>query len=160
MKKPYPCLWFDNQAEEAANFYISIFPNSKIDAIARYGETGPGEPGSVMTVEFELDGQKFMGLNGGPVFKPSEAVSFVVNCASQEEVDRMWTQLTANGGAPGRCGWCKDRFGVSWQIVPDAFVEIMKSSSPDQAQRVMQTMLTMTKFDIAALERARDAVSA
>ncbi len=154
-----PFLWFDTQAEEAANFYISIFPNSKIRGVTRYDEAGEkvaGRPrGSVMTVPFELDGQEFVALNGGPVFTFTEAISFVVNCETQEEVDRFWNRLSA-GGQEVQCGWLKDRFGVSWQIVPTVLPEMLQDPDPEKAKRVMAAMLKMIKIDIAALKRAYD----
>lgn len=148
-----PCLWFDHQAEEAMHFYTSIFKNSRIGDIARYGEGSPGEPGAVMTVTFELDGQPFMAMNGGPQYKFTPAVSFVVPCKTQEEVDRLWDALTA-GGEPGPCGWLTDKYGVSWQIVPTALMELMQGGDADQSQRVTEAMLKMSKLDIAGLRRA------
>ena len=148
-----PCLWFDGQAEEAANFYVSIFRNSKITAISRYGDAGPGPKGSVMVVGFELDGQAFTGLNGGPMFKFNEAISMVVNCETQEEVDRYWDRLL-EGGEPSQCGWLKDRFGISWQIVPTALLEMVQDKDPARSQRVMAAMLKMRKLDIAGLKQA------
>lgn len=152
-----PFLWFDAQAEEAAKFYVSIFPNSKITGFSRYGDAGPGEPGSVMTVEFELDGRKFIALNGGPEFQFSPAVSFSVSCGTQEEVDRYWNALT-EGGKPNVCAWLTDKYGLSWQIVPDALPRLLGDSDRDKSQRVMQAMLKMSKIDIAELERAAEAV--
>ena len=153
-----PCLWFDGNAEQAANFYVSVFKNSKITNIARYGDAGSdvsGQPeGSVMTVEFELDGQEFLGLNGGPNFKFTEAVSFIINCDSQEEVDRFWTTLTANGGAESQCGWLKDKFGLSWQVTPTILSKLVKDKDRAKAERVMKAMLQMKKIDIATLEKA------
>ena len=151
-----PCLWFDGQAEEAANFYVSIFRNSKITAISRYGDAGPGPKGSVMVVGFELDGQAFTGLNGGPMFKFNEAISMVVNCETQEEVDRYWDRLL-EGGEPSQCGWLKDRFGISWQIVPTALLEMVQDKDPARSQRVMAAMLKMRKLDIAGLKQAYEA---
>ena len=152
-----PFLWFDTQAEEAVNFYVSIFENSRIESVARYDEAGAraaGRPeGSVMTVAFELDGQEFVALNGGPVFKFTEAISFVVNCDTQEEVDSFWQKLSA-GGQEVQCGWLKDRFGVSWQVVPTILVEMLQDKDPEKAQRVMGAMLQMKKIDIEALKRA------
>lgn len=153
MQKIHPFLWFDTQAEEAMNFYVSIFKNSKVIKIVRHGEAGPGPKGSVMTASFELDGQQFTALNGGPHFKFSEAVSFVVDCKSQEEVDDLWEKLSA-GGQPGQCGWLKDKFGLSWQIVPSVLVELLSDPDPEKSQRVMQAMLKMTKIEIAALQQA------
>jgi predicted 3-demethylubiquinone-9 3-methyltransferase (glyoxalase superfamily) len=153
VQKITPFLWFDTQAEEAAGFYTSIFPNSKITKVVRYGEAGPGPAGSAMTVAFELEGQKFVGLNGGPHFKFTEAVSFVVNCETQAEVDAYWNALSA-GGAEVQCGWIKDKFGLSWQIVPNVLPELLNDPGPEKSQRVMKAMLAMKKLDIAALERA------
>ncbi|HWH45301.1 MAG TPA: VOC family protein [Thermoleophilaceae bacterium] len=147
------CLWFDTEAEEAATFYTSIFPNSGIGAVARYSEAGPGEAGSVMTVSFELDGQSFMGINGGPEFTHSEAVSFQIPCESQEEVDRYWARLT-QGGEESVCGWLKDRFGISWQVTPRRLVELLGGSDPATAARVAEAMFKMRKIDIAAIEEA------
>jgi predicted 3-demethylubiquinone-9 3-methyltransferase (glyoxalase superfamily) len=148
-----PFLWFDHQAEEAALFYTSIFKNSKITNVARYGEDTPGSPGTVMTVNFELNGQEFIALNGGPVYKFTEAVSFFVHCANQAEVDYLWDQLSA-GGAPGQCGWVTDRYGVTWQIVPDALGELMGDPDPEKAYRVTQAMLKMHKLDVEKLMQA------
>ncbi len=153
MPKITPFLWFDSAAEEAARFYVSVFPNSRIGAIAHYGAAGPGPAGSVMTVEFELDGKSFVALNGGPIFKFTEAVSFVVDCASQDEVDAYWEKLS-DGGQPGPCGWLKDRYGLSWQIVPTALPALLTDPDPARGQRVMAAMLQMQKLDIAALEAA------
>lgn len=150
-----PFLWFDSQAEEAANFYCSIFPNSKIAKVARYTDAGPGPAGSAMTVEFQLDGQTFVGLNGGPVFKFTEAVSFVVNCQNQEEVDFYWQKLTA-GGSEVQCGWLKDKFGLSWQIVPTAMFQFLSGPDPARSSRAMKAMFKMKKLDIAALKQAYD----
>jgi predicted 3-demethylubiquinone-9 3-methyltransferase (glyoxalase superfamily) len=159
MQRITPFLWFDTQAEEAVNFYVSIFENSKIEGVTRYDDEGAkaaGRPkGSVMTVAFELDGQKFVALNGGPVFKFTEAISFVVNCETQEEVDRFWDRLSA-GGQPIQCGWLKDRFGVAWQIVPAVLPEMLQDKDPEKAKRVMAAMLKMIKLDIAMLKRAYD----
>ena len=154
-----PCLWFDQQAEEAATFYTGVFKNSKITHISRYGDAGQEvhgqKPGSVMLVAFELDGHSFSALNGGPVFKFNEAVSFQVNCDSQQEIDYYWDKLSA-GGAPEaqQCGWLKDRYGVSWQIVPRIMAEMMTAADPAKPDRVMTAMLGMKKIDIAALQRA------
>jgi predicted 3-demethylubiquinone-9 3-methyltransferase (glyoxalase superfamily) len=155
MQKITPFLWFDDQAEEAAQLYTSLFDNSKIGNIARYGEAGPGEPGSVMTVQFELDGQKFVGLNGGPAHQFTEAVSFVVNCETQDEVDDLWAKLS-DGGEEGACGWLKDRFGLSWQIVPTALPLLLTDPDRDKANRAMQAMMGMKKIEIAELERAAE----
>lgn len=153
MPKPHPFLWFDDQAEDAANFYVSIFPNSKITIVNRYGEAGPGPKGQVMTIQFELDGQTFTALNGGPHFQFNEAVSFVIDCADQAEVDHYWDKLV-EGGAPSQCGWLKDRFGLSWQVVPTALYALIGDPDPAKAQRATQAMLKMVKLDIAALEAA------
>ena len=150
-----PFLWFDHQAEEAASFYTSIFPNSNVGKIARYGEGGPGPAGTAMTVQFQLDGLSFMGLNGGPHFKFTEAVSFVVNCQNQEEVDYYWQKLSA-GGAEVQCGWLKDKFGLSWQIVPTALAELMSDPDPEKSGRVMKAIMSMMKLDIRALQQAYD----
>ena len=149
-----PFLWFDREAEEAARFYTSIFADSKILAVSRYGEAGPGPKGSVMTVEFQLAGQRFLALNGGPHFKFTEAISLLVDCDTQEEVDGLWERLTSGGGQEGRCGWLKDRFGLSWQIVPSALGQLMQDPDPERPRRAMQAMLQMKKLDIAALKRA------
>jgi predicted 3-demethylubiquinone-9 3-methyltransferase (glyoxalase superfamily) len=159
MEKITPMLWFDTQAEEAARFYTSIFDDSKIRTITRYGDAAAeasGRPkGSVMTVEFEIAGQKFVGLNGGPQFKFSEAISFVVNCKNQKEVDTFWAKLTAGGGEPGVCGWLKDKFGLSWQIVPAKFWELIEGD-PARAERVMAELMQMTKIDLETLEKAAE----
>jgi predicted 3-demethylubiquinone-9 3-methyltransferase (glyoxalase superfamily) len=149
-----PFLWFDGQAEEAANLYVSIFPSSKITATTRYGASGPGPAGSVMTIGFELDGMRFTALNGGPMFKFTEALSLVVHCETQAEVDHYWERLTAGGGTPSKCGWLKDKLGLSWQIVPNALIELMQDKDKARAARVMQAMLQMGKIDIAKLEAA------
>ena len=153
--KIYPFLWYAKEAEAAAKFYASIFPNSKVGEVVRYSEGGPAPAGTVMTVEFTLDGQPFTALNGGPHFQFNEAVSFVVHCKTQKEVDYYWDALLA-GGKPSQCGWLKDRFGVSWQIVPDVLLELIGSSDPARAARVTQAMMKMVKLDIAALQRAYD----
>ncbi len=153
MRKITPFLWFDGQAEEAMNFYTSIFKNSKIGSVARYPATEPDKPGKVMTATFELDGQEFMALNGGPEFKFTPAISFFVNCETQDEVDAFWEKLSA-GGEKSQCGWLTDKYGVSWQIVPTVLGELMGDSDPQKAQRVMSAMLQMTKLDIAELKRA------
>jgi predicted 3-demethylubiquinone-9 3-methyltransferase (glyoxalase superfamily) len=159
MHKIHPMLWFDSQAEEAARFYTSTFKNSKIKTIARYGDAGAkasGQPkGSVMTVAFEIDGEDFVALNGGPQFKFSEAISLVVNCRSQEEIDELWSKLTAGGGEPGPCGWLKDKFGLSWQIVPEKMDDLMKGD-PAKSEQVMAALMQMHKIDVAALERAAE----
>ncbi|HEX8823798.1 MAG TPA: VOC family protein [Archangium sp.] len=153
-QKITPFLWFNQEAEEAANFYISLFKDSKILSVARYGDAGPGPKGTAMVVEFQLASQKFQALNGGPHFKFTEAISLMVDCESQEEVDMLWSKLTANGGQEGQCGWLKDRYGLSWQIVPARFIQLMKDKDPKRTQRVMQAMMTMKKFDITRLEEA------
>lgn len=150
MKKITPFLWFDTQAEEAMNFYVSVFKNSKVNGVAR------GPDGKVFTVSFELDGQELMGLNAGPQFKFNEAISMFVNCEDQAEVDELWTKLTADGGEESMCGWLKDKYGLSWQIIPKQLGELMGDPDPDKAQRVTQAMLQMRKIDVAGLERAYD----
>jgi len=147
MQKITPFLWFDNQAEEAAHFYTSIFKNSKIGTVSRYGEAGPGPKGSVMLVTFELDGEEFMALNGGPLFKFTEAISLSVNCQTQDEVDELWEKLSA-GGEKGRCGWLKDKYGLSWQINPTVLGEMLNDKDPGKSNRVMRAMLQMDKIDI------------
>ena len=154
MPKITPFLWFDGRAEEAAEFYVAIFPSSKIKAVARYGEAGPGSKGTAMTVEFELDGQTFIGLNGGPQFPFTDAVSFSIDCKTQEEIDHYWTRLTAGGGREVQCGWLKDKFGLSWQVVPTRLAEMMSDPDPQRSKRATQAMLKMKKLDIAELERA------
>jgi predicted 3-demethylubiquinone-9 3-methyltransferase (glyoxalase superfamily) len=151
MNKIAPCLWFDDQAEEAANFYVSNFKNSKVSDISYYTEAGPRPAGSVLTVTFELDGQEFIALNGGPEFQFDEAISFYVYCDSQEEVDEMWTRLS-EGGEEGPCGWLKDRYGVSWQIVPTTLIEMLKDADTSKAARVMEAMLKMSKIDLQILQ--------
>jgi predicted 3-demethylubiquinone-9 3-methyltransferase (glyoxalase superfamily) len=146
-------LWFDSNAEEAASFYTSIFPNSRITSIARFGDAGPGPKGSVMVVHFELEGQEFIALNGGPMFKFTEAISLLVSSGSQEEIDELWAKLSAGGEAQA-CGWLKDKFGLSWQIVPTAFFRLVQDPDPQKSKRVMEAMLQMTKFDIVRLEEA------
>jgi predicted 3-demethylubiquinone-9 3-methyltransferase (glyoxalase superfamily) len=153
MQKITPFLWFDNNAEEAMNFYTSIFENSKIGQVTRYGEGGPGQKGTVMTATFQLNGQDFIALNGGPLFKFTEAVSFYVNCETQEEVDELWAKLSA-GGKEGRCGWLKDKYGLSWQIIPTALSKLLSDPDPQKSKAVMQAMLKMDKIVIADLERA------
>lgn len=152
-QKITPFLWFDNQAEEAANLYVSIFENSRVTGINRYGEAGHGPAGTAMTVSFELEGQEFTALNGGPEFQFTEAISFFVNCESQAEVDELWEKLSA-GGEQGPCGWLKDKYGVSWQIVPTVLGELLSDPDRVRSQRVMQAMLQMKKLDINALKRA------
>jgi predicted 3-demethylubiquinone-9 3-methyltransferase (glyoxalase superfamily) len=153
MRKITPFLWFDSQAEEAANFYCSVFPNSKIVEVSRYGDGGPGPAGSVMVVAFELNGQAFNALNGGPIFKFDEAISFVVECENQDEVDHYWEKLT-DGGKEVQCGWLKDRFGLSWQVVPMEFFELVGQPDKAAASRVMAAMMQMVKFDVAKLREA------
>ncbi|MBP6828589.1 MAG: VOC family protein [Saprospiraceae bacterium] len=153
MQKITPFLWFDGNAEEAVNLYTSIFKNSKIEAITRYGAGGPGPEGTVMTATFLLDGQKFMALNGGPHYTFSPAISFVINCQTQEEVDWFWGKLT-EGGEAMQCGWLKDRFGISWQVVPTVLGELMTDKDAQKSQRVLEAMLQMIKIDIATLKRA------
>ena len=153
MQKLTPFLWFDNQAEEAADFYVSIFKNSKIVSIDRYGDAGPGPKGTVMIATFQIDGQEFVALNGGPRFKFTEAISFVVNCETQEEVDYFWEKLSA-GGEKSRCGWLKDKFGLSWQVVPTILDKLMRAKDAVKAQRVMQAMMQMDKIDIKTLKQA------
>ena len=153
MEKITPFLWFDGKAEEAMNFYISIFKNSKILSVTRYGEAGPGPKGTVMTAKFALNGQEFVALNGGPQFTFTEAISFVVNCETQQEVDELWEKLSA-GGQKSRCGWLKDKYGLSWQVVPTALVEMLQDKDAKKSNRVMQAMLQMNKIEIETLRRA------
>jgi predicted 3-demethylubiquinone-9 3-methyltransferase (glyoxalase superfamily) len=153
-QKITPFLWFDTQAEEAANFYVSIFKDAEILSVSHYGEGSPGPAGSVMTVAFRLAGQEFTALNGGPMFKFTEALSFVIDCGAQDEVDHYWEQLTAGGGEPGPCGWLKDKYGLSWQVVPRALHDLLQDPDSERAKRAMQAMLQMGKLDIAALQRA------
>jgi len=153
MQKITPFLWFDDKAEEAMNFYVSIFKNSKRGCISRYGEAGPGPKGTVMVATFQLEGQDFIALNGGPHFKFTEAISLVVNCETQEEVDGFWEKLS-EGGSRGQCGWLKDKYGLSWQIVPTALGELMSDPDPEKSKRVMQSMLQMKKLDIKGLRQA------
>ena len=154
MQKITPFLWFDHQAEEAAKFYVSMFKNSKILNIARYGEGTPMPKGTVMTVDFVLEGERFTALNGGPMFKFTEAISFLVNCESQDEVDMLWKKLTSNGGAEGQCGWLKDKYGLSWQIIPTALGRMLSDPDPEKAQRAMSAMLKMKKIDVEAIRQA------
>jgi predicted 3-demethylubiquinone-9 3-methyltransferase (glyoxalase superfamily) len=156
MQKITPFLWFDNNAEEAVNLYTSIFKNSKVLSVSRYGDAGPGPKGSVMVMSFELNGQQFTALNGGPLFKFNESVSFVVNCETQAEVDEYWQKLTANGGAESQCGWLKDKFGLSWQIVPTILSELVSSKDAVKSGRAMTAMLKMKKLDIQKLKDAYD----
>ncbi len=154
-----PSLWFDTEAEEAADFYVSVFKRSRVVNVTRYAEAGPRPAGMVMTVEFELDGQRFVGINGGPQFTFDEAISFQVNCADQDEVDYYWERLT-DGGEEGPCGWCKDRYGVSWQVVPGGMDELFSDPDPARAERAMRAMFAMRKLDLATLQRAADGVPA
>lgn len=161
MQKIVTNLWFDTDAEDAAKFYVSIFAprygNSQITNVSYYGEGGPGPAGSVLTVAFELAGQEFTALNGGPMFKFNEAISLLVNCETQEEVDELWVKLTAGGGEESQCGWLKDKYGLSWQIIPTALGEMLSDPDAEKAQRVMQAMLQMRKIDVAMLRKAYDA---
>lgn len=154
MQKITPFLWFDNNAEEAANFYVSVFKNSKVLHVTRNPEGAPGPQGAVLVVEFELNGQTFTALNGGPQFKFTEATSFVINCETQEEVDYFWERLTADGGSESDCGWLKDKYGLSWQVTPTVLVPMFRDKDQAKAQRAMQAMLQMKKLDIATLQRA------
>jgi predicted 3-demethylubiquinone-9 3-methyltransferase (glyoxalase superfamily) len=154
MQKIVTFLWFDDKAEEAANFYVSIFKNSKITNLSRYGEAGPGPKGTAMVVEFELEGQSFMALNGGPHFHFTPAISLVVNCETQQEVDEFWDKLLSDGGQPSRCGWLQDKYGLSWQIVPTVLGKLMSDPDPEKSKRVTQAMLQMVKLDIARLQQA------
>jgi len=154
-QKIVPNLWFDSEAEEAARFYVGVFENARIVNVTHYTEAGPRDAGMVMTVEFELDGQRFVGINGGPQFKFDEAVSFAIECETQEEVDRYWATLSA-GGEEGQCGWLKDRYGLSWQVVPTGMEELFSDPDKSRAERAMKAMLGMRKLDLAALRRAAD----
>ncbi len=155
MQKIIPFLWFDGKAEEAANFYVSLFKHSRIVNIARYGDAGPGPKGTAMSATFELAGQRFIALNAGPQFKFSEAISFFINCETQQEVDELWEKLSA-GGQKSKCGWLKDKYGLSWQVIPTALGEMLQEKDPKKSQRVMQAMLQMDKIDIARLKQAYD----
>ena len=155
MQKITPFLWFDGKAEEAMNFYASIFKNSKIGKVSRYGDAGPGPKGSVMSATFQIEGQEFMALNGGPQFTFSQAISFFVNCETQEEVDELWEKLSA-GGEKQRCGWLKDKYGLSWQIIPSSLGALLGDKDPQKSQRVMKAMLQMDKIDMNGLKRAYD----
>jgi predicted 3-demethylubiquinone-9 3-methyltransferase (glyoxalase superfamily) len=158
VKTPYPCLWFDGKAEEAARFYASLIPNSHVGKVARSpADTPSGPAGYPITVDFTLNGQRFMGLNGGPEFNFTESISFVIETEDQAETDRLWDALTADGGEPGPCGWLKDRFGLSWQITPRRLNELTADPDPERARRAMEAMLKMGKIEIAELERAADA---
>ncbi len=154
MKSITPFLWFDHQAEEAARFYVSVFENSRLGDITRYGPEGPGDEGSVMTVSFELRGQEFVALNGGPLFSFTQAISFVVNCDTQREIDDLWERLPAGGGRVIQCGWLRDRYGLPWQVVPAALTELMRKGTAAQCSRMMRAMLKMTKLDLRALTDA------
>ena len=156
MQRITPFLWFNGQAEEAMNFYTSIFKHSKVGSVSRYGEAGPGPKGTVMSATFQLEGQEFMALNGGPAFTFTPAISFFVNCETQEEVDELWEKLSSGGGEKSRCGWLKDKFGVSWQIIPSALGRLMQDKDREKSARVMKAMLQMDKIDIKALQRAYD----
>jgi predicted 3-demethylubiquinone-9 3-methyltransferase (glyoxalase superfamily) len=153
MQKITPFLWFDSKAEEAMNFYVSVFKNSKVVGVSRYGDAGPGPKGSVMTATFELDGQRFIALNGGPTFSFTPAISLFVNCETQQEVDDLWAKLSA-GGREDRCGWLQDKYGLSWQIIPSTLMDLMQDKDPEKSKRVMQAMLQMVKIDIAGLKKA------
>jgi predicted 3-demethylubiquinone-9 3-methyltransferase (glyoxalase superfamily) len=153
-----PNLWFDTEAEESAEFYCSIFPNSKILNVARYTEAGPREAGMVMTVDFELNGNRFTAINGGPEFKFDEAVSFLITCEDQDEIDHYWEKLIADGGQESMCGWLKDKYGLSWQVVPEGFAEIFSDPDPEKAKRTMEALLKMRKLDVAALRAAAEGV--
>jgi predicted 3-demethylubiquinone-9 3-methyltransferase (glyoxalase superfamily) len=154
MPKITPFLWFDNNAEEAAKFYTSVFKNSKMGEVRRYGDAGPGPKGSVMVASFSIEGVEFTALNGGPNFKFNESVSFVVHCKTQQEVDEYWSKLTADGGQESQCGWLKDKFGMSWQITPERLLELIGDKDPGKSQRAMQAMMQMKKIDIAKIEQA------
>jgi len=156
MNRITPCLWFDNNAEEAVNFYCSVFKNSKVLNMSRYPEVGPGKPGSVLTASFEIDGQPLTALNGGPQFTFTEAISLMVMCDTQQEIDDYWAKLTANGGKESQCGWLKDKYGLSWQIVPRILPQLMQDKDPAKRNRVMKALLKMVKLDIAGLQRAYD----
>jgi predicted 3-demethylubiquinone-9 3-methyltransferase (glyoxalase superfamily) len=155
MQKITPFLWFDGKAEEAMNFYVSIFKNSKVVSVTRHGETGPGPKGTVMSATFQLDGQDFLALNGGPLFTFTPAISFFVNCETQQEVDELWEKLSA-GGEKQRCGWLKDKYGLSWQIIPSALGRMLQDKDAEKSKRVMQAMLQMNKIDIKGLQQAYD----
>ena len=154
MPKITPFLWFDNQAEDAAKFYVSIFKNSRVVSITRYGDAGPGPKGSIMTVIFELDGQPFIALNAGPHFKFNEAISFVIDCKTQKQVDAYWDKLTSGGGQPSMCGWLKDKYGLSWQVTPTKLSKLLADPDPKKSKRVMEGMLKMQKIEIPVLEKA------
>ena len=155
MQKIVPFLWFNDQAEEAMNFYVSIFPNSKVTSVSRYGDAGPGPKGTVMSGTFQLDGQEFFALNGGPQYTFTPAISMFINCETQDEVDALWEKLSS-GGRTDRCGWLQDRFGLSWQVIPKQLGQMLRDKDPQKSKRVMQAMLQMTKIDIAKLKAAYD----
>jgi predicted 3-demethylubiquinone-9 3-methyltransferase (glyoxalase superfamily) len=155
MQKITPFLWFDNNAEEAVNHYLAIFKNSKINKVLRCGDAGPGPKGSILTIAFQLEGQEFIALNGGPIFKFTEAISLSVDCKSQQEVDELWEKLSA-GGQKSQCGWLKDKFGLSWQVVPSALVEMLQDQDTEKANRVMAAMMQMSKLEIGILKQAYD----
>jgi predicted 3-demethylubiquinone-9 3-methyltransferase (glyoxalase superfamily) len=155
-QKITPCLWFDNQAEEATNYYVSVFKDAEVLSVNRYGEAGPGEPGAVLTTTFRIAGQEFMTINGGPHFTFTEATSFYIDCDSQEEVDYFWNTLIQDGGEPSQCGWLKDKYGLSWQVIPTILIELLGDADSERANRVMQAMLQMTRIDIAELQAAYD----
>jgi predicted 3-demethylubiquinone-9 3-methyltransferase (glyoxalase superfamily) len=156
MQRITPCLWFDNQGEDAANYYVSLFDDAKILDVSRYGEGAPLPAGTALTVSFQLEGLEFTALNGGPAFTFTEAVSFQVSCESQDEVDRLWNTLTSDGGEEGNCGWLKDKFGLSWQIIPTELPTLLSDPDPGRAQRAMQCMLQQSKIDIEAIRKAAD----
>jgi predicted 3-demethylubiquinone-9 3-methyltransferase (glyoxalase superfamily) len=156
MQKITPCLWFDGQAEEAANFYCSLFPNAHITDMLRWGEVGHGTPGSVLTVSFEIEGQPFIAMNGGPEYHFTPAISLMINCNNQGEIDALWEKLGAEGGHPVQCGWMTDKYGVSWQVTPRRLLELLMDKDPARAGRAMQAMMGMVKLDLAALEAAAD----
>lgn len=156
MQRITPCLWFDNEGEDAANYYVTLFDDAKILEVSRYGEGAPMPAGTALTVSFQLEGLEFTALNGGPAFTFNEAVSFQVSCESQNEVDRLWNKLTSDGGEEGNCGWLKDKFGLSWQIIPTELPKLLSDPDPGRAQRAMQCMLQMNKIDIEAIRKAAD----
>ena len=156
MQKIVTFLWFDNQAEEAANFYVSLFSNSRVTSVSRYGEGGPGPKGTAMTVGFELEGQNFIALNGGPQFRFTPATSIFVSCETQQEVDELWDKLLAGGGQKSRCGWLQDKYGLSWQIIPTALGKLLSGPDPEKSKRAMQAMLQMDKIDIQRLQQVYD----
>jgi predicted 3-demethylubiquinone-9 3-methyltransferase (glyoxalase superfamily) len=159
MQKIIPCLWFDKNAEEAVKFYTSVFKNSKVTRVTHYGDAGPMPKGTVLTIAFQLEGQDYLALNGGPEFKFNESISLSVSCQTQEEIDRLWKKLTEGGGQPGQCGWLKDKFGLSWQITPAVLDEWVSDDDPARADRVMQALLPMTKLDMRVLSQAANAAT-